>query len=94
MYSVIGTSRNLDLPIDIQLEIYNSMVLSVQMYAAEVWGHNVVRDMELLHTKFLKQVLFVHSKTSNDIVYGELGVYPLEVDINCRMISFWVGLII
>ena len=45
MYSVIGTSRNLDLPIDIQLEIYNSMVLSVQMYAAEVWGHNVVRNM-------------------------------------------------
>ena len=50
--------------------------------------------MELLHTKFLKHVLFVHSKTSNDIVYGELGVYPLEVDINCRMIKFWVRLII
>ena len=49
--------------------------------------------MELLHTKFLKHVLFVHSKTSNDIVYGELGVYPLEVDINCRMINFWVRLI-
>ena len=93
MYSVIGTSRNLDLPIDIQLEMYNSMVLSVQMYAAEIWGHNVVRDMELLHIKFLKHVLFVHSKTSNDIVYGELGVYPLEVDINCKMINLWVRLI-
>ena len=93
MYSVIGTSRNLDLPIDIQLEMYSSMVLSVQMYAAEIWGYNVIRDMELLHTKFLKHVLFVHGKTSNDIVYGELGVYPLEVDIKCRMINFWVRLI-
>ena len=49
--------------------------------------------MELLHTKFLKHVLFVHSKTSNDIVYSELGVYPLEVDINCKMINHWVRLI-
>ena len=93
MYSVIGTSRNLDLPVDIQLEMYNSMVSSVQMYAAEVWGHNVVRDMELLHMKFLKHVLFVHKKTSNDIVYGELGVYPLEVNINCRMVNSWVKLL-
>ncbi len=93
MYSVIGTSRNLDLPVEIQLEMYNSMVLSVQMYATEVWGYNVIREMELLHTKFLKHVLFVHKKTSNDIVYGELGVYPLQVNINCRMINFWVRLI-
>ncbi len=78
MYSVIGTSRNLDLPVEIQLEKYNSMVSPVQMYAAEVWGYNVIRDMELLHTKFLKHVLFVCKKTCNDIVYGELGVYPLK----------------
>ena len=69
------------------------MVLSVQLYAAEVWGHNVIREMELLHTKYLKHVLFVHKKTSNDIVYGELGVYPIDVNINCRMLNYWVRLI-
>ncbi len=40
MYSVTGTSRSLDLPVDIQLVMYSSSVVSsVQMYAAEVWAH-------------------------------------------------------
>lgn len=46
MYSVIGTSRNLDLPVELQLEMYSSMASSVQMYASEVWGYNVIQDME------------------------------------------------
>ncbi len=93
MYSVIGTSRNFDLLVEIQLEMYDCMVSLVQMYAVEVWGYSVIRDMELLYTKFLKHMLFVQKKTRNDVVYCELGVYPLEVNINCRMIKFWVRLI-
>lgn len=38
-------------------------------------------------------MLFVHRKTSNDICYGELGVNPLDVIINCRMLNFWARLI-
>lgn len=78
---------------EIQLEMYNSMVSSVQMYATEVRGHNV-KDMGLLHTKFLKHILFVHiMKTRYYIVCGELEVYPLQVNINCRMINLWVKLL-
>lgn len=47
-YSVIGTSRNLDLPVDVQFEMYNSMIPSVQMYAPEVQGHDIIQEMELL----------------------------------------------
>lgn len=27
------------------------------------------------------------------MVYGELGIYPLEIDIKARMISFWTNLL-
>jgi hypothetical protein len=30
---------------------------------------------------------------SNFMVYGELGRYPLEIDIKVRMISYWCKLI-
>lgn len=93
MYSVIGTSRKYDLPVDIQLEMFNNMVSPVLLYGSEVWGYNTAREIEFLHLKYIKHVLFVHSKTSNDIVYGELGVYPLEVTIKCKIINFWVRLI-
>ena len=93
MYSIIGTSRKFDLPVDMQLEMFHCMVSPILLYGSEVWGYNIARDVELLQLKYLKHVLFVHSKTCNDVVYGELGVYPLEISIKCRMINFWVKLL-
>lgn len=55
--------------------------------------YGVVRDMELLHTKFLKNVFREDKKTSGHIVYGKL-VYSLEININYKMINVWVGMII
>ena len=88
MYSIIGTSRKFDLPVDIQIEMFTSMVVPIMTYASEIWGHYMVRDLETLQMKYLKQVLCVHKKTSNDIVYGELGVYPLEIHVKTRMIGY------
>lgn len=94
MYSIIGTCRKFDLPVDIQIEMFNSMVLPVMTYASEIWGHYIIRDMEILQMKYFKQVLCVHKKTSTDIVYGELGVYPVEIHIKCRVICFWVRILL
>ena len=64
------------------------MVIPVLTYASEIWGYSIIREVELVHLKFLKQVLYVHKKTSNDMVYGELGVYPVEIYIKSRMVGF------
>ncbi len=93
MYSIIGTSRKYDLPVDIQLEMFNSMILPIMTYASEIWGNYVIREMELLQIKYFKQVLCVHKRTSTDIVYGELGVYPIGVQIKCQMIGYWVRIL-
>ena len=93
MYPVIGTSRKHDLPVDIQLQMYSSMVVPVATYACEIWGYNIIREMEFMQMRFLKYVLYVHRYTSTDIVYGELGMYPLEIVVKCRMINYWTRLI-
>ncbi len=93
LYSLIGTSRKLDLPVDIQLELFNTMVVPVLTYGCEIWGDNIIREIELLNMKFMKHVLYVHRYTSTDIVYGELGVYPLEITIKCKMINYWSRLV-
>ena len=84
MYPLIGTSRKYDLPIDIQLDMYNSMVVTVATYACEIWGYDIVRELETLQMRYLKHALYVHRYTSNDIVYGESGMYPLEIRI-CKV---------
>ncbi len=76
-----------------QADLFHTMVLPVLTYACEIWGHPVVREIELLHVSFLKHILYVHKRTSNDMVYGELGVYPLIIYIKCKIIGYWARMI-
>ena len=48
-------------------------------YSSEVWGFHDANDVENIHLKLLKQVLGVHSKTSNPTIYGEFARFPLSV---------------
>ena len=38
-------------------------------------------------------ILHMKSSTPNFMVYGETRVYPIYIDIYCRMISFWATLV-
>ncbi len=53
------------------------MVVPVLTYGCEIWGDNIIREIELLYTKCMKHVLYVHRYTSTDIVYEERGVFQL-----------------
>ena len=89
LYSVIGKCRRFDLPVDMQIDLFNTMVLPILTYSCEIWGLYIVRDVELLHLKFCKQILSVHKNTRNDKVYGELSAFPLITYIKCKMIGYW-----
>ena len=39
-----------------------------------------------------KHALYAHRYTSTDIVNGEIGMYPLDISIKCRMINYWSSL--
>ena len=36
----------------------------------------------------------MHRKTNNDVIDGELGVYPIQIAIKCKMINFWMRIIL
>ena len=42
---------------------------------------------------FVKIILNLKKSTPSYMIYGELGIYPLEVDIKTRIISFWSKLL-
>ncbi len=81
MYSLISKCRKFDLPVDIQLELYTATVLPTLTYGCEIWGYHVARELEFMYMKFLKQVLGVHKHMCNAMVYGKLGVFPLDIYI-------------
>ena len=54
MFSLLKKSRNLYLPIDCQLKLFDSTILPILTYGCEMWGFGDISCIENVHTDFLK----------------------------------------
>ena len=73
MFSMLIKCRKLELPIDIQCKLFESMVIPVILYGCEIWGFQDIKMLEIFYRKFLNKVLILRPSTSNCMVYGEVG---------------------
>ena len=71
-------------------KVFDSKVLPILTYAAEVWGMEKLDAIERVHMMACKHFLGVPITTPNKIVYGELGRYPLYITTYVRSINFWL----
>ena len=62
-------------------------------YGCEIWGYKLYDNLDNLWKKFLKLVLNVKMTTCTNMVFAELGVFPLYTVIQTRMVVFWSRLI-
>ena len=64
------------------------------MFSSEVWGHQMKPDIdaELSFVKFCKHILGINSRSVNKAVMSELGIYPLHIDAELNIISFYLYL--
>jgi exonuclease III len=76
-----------------KLKLFESMVSPILFYGSEVWGFHKARNVEGVYLKFLKQILNVRQQTTNSSVYGELGLFPLHVIRNVRIVKYWFKII-
>ena len=94
MFSLIRKCRKLNLPISVQLELFEKCVQPVLLYGCEVWGYQSLELVTRFQLRFLKLVLGVNKTTPSCMVYGELGCYPTQIDVQYRLLSFWYKLMI
>ena len=90
MFSLNSKAVRLQLPPDIQINLFDKVVLPICMYGCEVWGYANIEPLEIFYRKFIKRVLGIHKTTPNCMVYGETGRYPMANSIYSRMIGFWI----
>ena len=93
MYSLINKAKKLNLAIDIQLQLFDSLVLPIALYGCEVWGCKETDIMEKLHLQFCKMLLKVNKCTTTAMVLGELGRYPIKYYVDYRMLCYWYRLV-
>ena len=94
MYEVIRKGRAHNLSISCQLDLFDKLVKPILLYGCEIWGFGNNDIVEKVHLKFCKLILRLKSSTPSCMVYGELGRFPIELDIKLRMISFWARTLI
>ena len=93
LYSLLSKSRNLRLPLDLQIQLFDQLVLPILLYGCEVWGCDNYSQVEAFHVKFCKQILKLNKHTPNCMAYGELGRHKLNELIEVRMVNFWCRIV-
>lgn len=93
MFSILRKIKKLNLPIDMQLQMFDCMVAPILLYGAEVCGYEKSEIIESLYLHFYKIIMCFKKCTPNIILYGELGRYPAEILLKSRIIGFWKRLV-
>ena len=93
MFALLRKVKKIFLPIDIQLQLFDVLVAPVLLYGCEVWGHESCPKLEQLQVRFCKYILAVGKRTFNYMVNGELGVFPLNIKIKIRAVTYWARLL-
>jgi hypothetical protein len=73
----------------LQLKLFDAMVEPILLYGSEIWDYENIKIIEQVHLQFCKRILKVRTTTPNFMVYGELGRFPLEIEVKMRMVSYW-----
>ena len=84
MYAVLKLGRKHNLSIKCLLSLFDKMVKPILLYGCEIWGFGNNYVLEKVHLKFCKMILNLKKSTPNYMIYGELGRYPVEIDIKIR----------
>ena len=90
MYSLIVKARKLKLPVDLELDLFDRLVVPILLYGCEIWGYEDLHQIEKLHTQFCKQMLRLNKTTAHCMVLGELGRFDLCKIVQERMLNFWL----
>ena len=75
-------------------KMFDAQIQPILSYGAEVWGLIANLDaIEKVHTFALKRFLNVSIRTPNVLVYGEMGRFPLYINMYIRSIKYWLRIL-
>lgn len=88
MFSLLRKTRQLNLPISMQIDLFNKTIKPILLYGSEIYGFGNIDILERVQLKFLKYILNLKASTPSFMVYGETGVTPLAIAIKNKNYIF------
>ena len=74
------------------IHLFDTLVKPILLYGCEIWAHEGTGILDKLHLRFCKYIVLVNRTTCSNMVYGELGEYPLIISAQTRMTMFWANI--
>ena len=93
MHELFKRIRNLDIPIDLQLYLFDHIILPIALFGCEIWGFENSQIIENLHNDFLRQIINLRTSTPMYMLHEELGRHPIQINIKSRMVGFWLSIV-
>ena len=96
LFSLKTNPNLMKMPIKLLLKIFDTMIVPILLYGAEVWvpsGKFTPEKwdktaIEKQHTSLLKQILCLNRSTQNNSVRAEFGRLPLLVNTHARVWNY------
>jgi hypothetical protein len=92
MFLLLKRCRNACLPLDIQIELFEKCVYPILLYGSEVWGFSDLELCKRFQLRFVKLLLNLNKSTPTCMVLGEVGMFPVELEVKSRMLSYWYNI--
>jgi hypothetical protein len=54
LFSLYRKLRNISVPVDLQLKLFDTLILPILTYGCEVWGYENVQVLEKIHLQFVE----------------------------------------
>ena len=93
MFNLYRKVKEFDFPLDLSLHLLKTLVSPVLMHGSQVWGTLDHSDIEKIQLKYCKYILNINNPTPSVMIYGELSIYPLEIEIICGIVGLWFSII-
>ena len=93
LFALLRKIKCLSLPFDIQIDLFDKTIKPILLYGCEVWEYGNIDVIERVQLKYFKYIFNLKKSTPSYMIYGELGIMPLSVEVQTRLISFWSKII-
>ena len=93
MFALLKKCKSKNFPIDVILDLFDKIVVPIATYGCEMWGFGNNDILQKLQLKFYKIVLRLRQSTPSNMVFGEIGKFPIDVIIKSRIMNYWYRLV-
>jgi hypothetical protein len=91
LHNLILSEKNVSW--DTKKTLIGSMIESVLLYGAEIWGAYATDKMTTAQLKIFKRLLYLPTNTPGYAVIRESGIQPIEIMIMKKTLRWWTKLL-